>query len=150
MCLLGWLRLYDGTLSASIALRFTQLLHPHEVTTSLLSILAQNRRSLPKSLPWGSLFALDDPITVINLVAPFGSRKRDPRPRVSSTLSRLRYRIDTVCGQLVDRHQVKRVWAKDIWHLNSRLLRKVLSYTIVFLLNQTQGNPPFQLTKLLV
>ncbi len=27
---------------------------------------AQNRLSLPKSLPWGSLFALDDPITGIN------------------------------------------------------------------------------------
>ena len=63
---LGWLGLYYGTLSASTALRFTQLLHPHEVTTSLLSISAQNRLSLPKSLPWGSLFALDDPITVIN------------------------------------------------------------------------------------
>ena len=43
------------------------------------------------------------------LVAPFGSRKRDPRPRFSSTLSRLRYRIDTVFGQLVDRYHVKRV-----------------------------------------
>ena len=86
----------------------------------------------------------------VTLVAPFGSRKRDPRPRFSSTLSRLRYRIDTVFGQLVDRYQVKRVWAKDIWHLNSRLLRKVLSHTIVFLLNQTQGNPPLQLAKLLV
>ena len=86
----------------------------------------------------------------VTLVAPFGSRKRDPRPRFSATLSRLRYRIDTVFGQLVDRYRVKRVWAKDIWHLNSRLLRKVLSHTIVFLLNQTQGNPPLQLGKLLV
>ncbi len=86
----------------------------------------------------------------VTLVAPFGSRKRDPRPRFSSTLSRLRYRIDTVFGQLVDRYQVKRVWAKDIWHLRSRLLRKVLSHTIVFLLNQTQGNPPLQLARLLV
>ena len=86
----------------------------------------------------------------VTLLAPFGSRKRDPRPRLSSTLSRLRYRIDTVFGQLVDRYHVKRVWAKDIWHLNSRLLRKVLSHTIVFLLNQTQGNPPLQLAKLLV
>ena len=86
----------------------------------------------------------------VTLLAPFGSRKRDPRPRFSSTLSRLRYRIDTVFGQLVDRYHVKRVWAKDIWHLNSRLLRKVLSHTIVFLLNQTQGNPPLQLARLLV
>ena len=61
----------------------------------------------------------------------------------------MRYRIDTVFGQLVDRYQVKRVWAKDIRRLNSRLLRKALSHTIVSLLNQTQGNPPLQ-SKLLV
>lgn len=86
----------------------------------------------------------------VTLLAPFSSAKRDPRPRWSSLLSRLRYRIDTVFGQLVDRYQVKRVWAKDEWHLRSRLLRKVLSHTIAFALNQDQGNPPLQLRKLLV
>lgn len=85
----------------------------------------------------------------LTLLAPFSSAKRDPRPRWSSLLSRLRYRIDTVFGQLVDRYQVKRVWAKDEWHLRSRLLRKVLSHTIAFSLNQDQGNPPLQLRKLL-
>ena len=38
----------------------------------------------------------------------------------------------------------------DSWHLRSRMMRKVLSHTIVFLLNQAQGNPPLQLSKLLV
>ena len=47
----------------------------------------------------------------VTLVAPFGSRKRDPRPRFSSTLSRLRNRIETVFGQLVDHYQAKGVWA---------------------------------------
>jgi hypothetical protein len=83
----------------------------------------------------------------VTLVAPFGSRKRDPWLRFSSTLSRLRYRIDTVFGQLVDRYQAKRVWARDDWHLRARLLRKVLSHTVAFLLNQSQGNSPLQLTK---
>ncbi len=86
----------------------------------------------------------------VTLQAPFSSRKRDPRPRWSSLLSRLRYRIDTVFGQLVDRYQAKRVWAKDIWHLRSRMMRQVLSHTTAFLLNQAQGNPPLQLAKLLV
>jgi hypothetical protein len=86
----------------------------------------------------------------VTLVAPFGSRKRDPWLRFSSTLSRLRYRIDTVFGQLVDRYQAKRVWARDDWHLRARLLRKVLSHTVAFLLNQSQGNSPLQLSKLLV
>ena len=38
----------------------------HEVAFSLPSITARNRLSVPKLLPWASLFALDDPITVLN------------------------------------------------------------------------------------
>jgi hypothetical protein len=46
---------------------------------------------------------------------------------------------------------VKRAWARDMWHLASRLLRKVLSHTVAFLLNhKLLGNPPLQLSKLLV
>ena len=85
----------------------------------------------------------------VTLLAPFGSKKRDPNPRRSYILSRPRYRIETVFGQLVDRYQAKRVWAKDSWHLRSRLMRKVLSHTIAVLLNQAQGNPPLQLAKLI-
>ena len=50
MCPLGGLGQNHGALSASIALRFTQLLHPHNVTTSLRSILAQNRVCPTRSL----------------------------------------------------------------------------------------------------
>jgi hypothetical protein len=64
-------------------------------------------------------------------------------------LSRLRYRIDTVFSQLVECYSVKRVWARDLWHLRSRLLRKVLSHTLAFLLNHRIGNQPLQLAKLL-
>jgi hypothetical protein len=42
----------------------------------------------------------------------------------------MRSRIDTVFGQLVDRFAVKRVWARDLWHLSSRLLRTVLMQTL--------------------
>jgi hypothetical protein len=41
------------------------------------------------------------------------------------------------------------VWARDLWHLTSRLLRTVLSHTLAFLLNYRVGNPPLQLAKLL-
>src|SRR5215208_7395983 len=73
--------------------------------------------------------------TGIELLAPYSSKKRDPTPKKSAFLSRLRYRIDTVFSQLTERYCVKRVWARDLWHLASRLLRKVLSHTIAFLLN---------------
>jgi len=84
----------------------------------------------------------------LDLQAPFKRAGRDPWPHRSRLLSRFRYRIDTLFGQLVDRYQVKRVWARDMWHLSNRLLRKVLSHTLAFMLNQAQGNPPLQIAKL--
>jgi hypothetical protein len=86
----------------------------------------------------------------VELLAPYSSNKRDPTPQKSAFLSRLRYRIDTVFSQLTERYSVKRVWARDLWHLASRLLRKVLSHTVAFLLNHRLGNPPLQLSKLLI
>jgi hypothetical protein len=86
----------------------------------------------------------------IELLAPYSSKKRDPSPKRSARLSRFRYRIDTVFSQLVGRYSIKRVWARDLWHLMSRLLRKVLSHTVAFLLNYQRGNPPLQLSKLLI
>ncbi len=44
---------------------------------------------------------------------------------------------------------MKRVWARDLLHLASRLLRKVLSHTVAFLLDHRLGNRPLQLAKLL-
>jgi hypothetical protein len=86
----------------------------------------------------------------VELLAPYCSKKRDPDPKRSALLSRFRYRIDTVFSQLVGRYCIKRVWARDLWHLMSRLLRKVLSHTVALLLNHRIGNQPLQLSKLLV
>ena len=84
----------------------------------------------------------------VELLAPYRNAKRDPHPRWSTLLSRVRYRIDTVFGQLVDRCDVKRVWARDLWHLCSRLLRNVLMHTVVVLLNLHLGRPPLHLARL--
>lgn len=86
----------------------------------------------------------------VELLAPYSSKKGDPHPKRSAFLSRLRYRIDTVFSQLTERYCVKKVWARDLWHLASRLLRKVLSHTVAFMLNHRMGNPPLQLSKLLI
>lgn len=69
------------------------------------------------------------------LLAPYCSAKRDPAPRRSRFLSRIRYRIETTFGQLVERYHVTRMWARALWHLCSRRLRKVLSHTFATLLN---------------
>jgi hypothetical protein len=85
----------------------------------------------------------------VELLAPYRSKKRDPAPKRSAFLSLVRYQIDTVFSQLTERYSVKRVWAKDLWHLVGRLLRKVLSHTVAFLLNHRAGNRPLQLARLL-
>ena len=84
----------------------------------------------------------------LNLQAQFKRASFELWPRRSATISRFRYRIETVFGQLVDRYLIKRVWARDMWHLSNRLLRKALSHTMAFMLNQAQGNPPLQISKL--
>jgi DDE family transposase len=86
----------------------------------------------------------------VELLAPYRTAKRDPHPRWSARLSRVRYRIVTICtvfGQLVDRCSIKRLWARDLWHLSSRLLRKVLMHTLAVLFNADLGNSPLQLAR---
>ena len=85
----------------------------------------------------------------VELLAPYRSKKGDSNPQRSAFLSRFRYRIDTVFSQLTGRYSIKKVWARDLWHMSGRLLRKVLSHTIAFLLNHRAGNQPLQLSRLL-
>lgn len=83
------------------------------------------------------------------LLAPHRNRSRDPDPRRSRLLTRFRRTIETVIGQLAERFNCKRTWARDLWHLCSRITRKLLSHTIAVLLNIRAGNPPLQLALLI-
>lgn len=74
----------------------------------------------------------------VRLVAPFSSAKRERHPW-PHWLVYMRYRIETVTGQLVGRYRAKRMWARDLWHLCSRWLRRVLSHTFAVLLCQQAG-----------
>jgi hypothetical protein len=64
------------------------------------------------------------------LVAPFRRASQDPTPERTRELERLRQQVETSIGQLTERLHLKRVWARDLWHLCHRLLRKVLSHTL--------------------
>jgi hypothetical protein len=79
------------------------------------------------------------------LVAPFKKKSTDPDPQRSAMLSRLRQIIEPVIGQLTGRFHAGRTWARDLWHLCSRLTRKVLSHTAAVFLNIREGNPPLHL-----
>ncbi len=85
----------------------------------------------------------------IRLLAPFKKRATDPDPGGSTRLTRLRWRIETVAAQLVERFHLKRIWARDAWHLTSRVLRKVLSHTIAVCLCLERGYPPLSFARLL-
>jgi hypothetical protein len=95
-----------------------------------------------------ALFIALDHASYLDLLAPYRSAKRDPHPLCRAMRSRVRHRIDTVFGQLVERYAVKRDWARDLWHLCSRLLRKVLMHTPAVHFNVVRGTPPLQLARL--
>jgi len=77
----------------------------------------------------------------VQLEASFRAAKHDPWPKRSRLISRFRYLIDTVFGQLSQQFQIKKVWARDHWHLGNRLLRKILSHTLALFFNQSQDRP---------
>lgn len=85
----------------------------------------------------------------IALQAPFKKRASDPDPVGSQRLTRVRWRIETVAAQLVERYHLKRLWARDAWHLTSRVLRKVLSHTMAVFFCQARDLPPLQFAQLL-
>jgi hypothetical protein len=80
----------------------------------------------------------------VTLLAPYFHKSKDPDPKRSAQLSAVRYRIETTNGQLAERYGIKRTWAKDLWHLCHRLIRKILSHTAAVLLNLRGGHQPLQ------
>ena len=85
----------------------------------------------------------------LQMLVPFKKASHDPAPERSHIISSIRYRIETVFSQLCERFRIKRVWARDIWHLASRLLRKVLAHTIAVVLNRAECREALQLAQLL-
>ena len=82
------------------------------------------------------------------LHAAYRQKSRDPDPKRSVLLGHLRQSAEVSIGHLAERFHAERTWARDLWHLCSRLARKVLSHTAALLLNWLHGNPPLQLSRL--
>ncbi len=62
-------------------------------------------------------------------MAPHKSSNEEQRPWPHWLVNKRR-RIETVFGQLVERYNAKKVWARDRWHLTSRFFRKILSHAV--------------------
>jgi hypothetical protein len=84
----------------------------------------------------------------VTLLAPYYQKRKDPDRKRSAKLSAVRYRVETSNGQLAERYAIKRTWAKDLWHLCHRLVRKILSHTALALINFRAGHQPAQLDAL--
>jgi hypothetical protein len=98
---------------------------------------------------WAPKLAAELEPAGIALEAPFKKRASDPDPERSRVLTRIRWRIETVAAQFVERYRLKRVWARDAWHLTGRVLRKVLSHTAAAFLCLQRGLPPLSFDRLL-
>ncbi|NEQ26584.1 MAG: IS982 family transposase [Microcoleus sp. SIO2G3] len=78
----------------------------------------------------------------VELETALRSNMRDSRaPAWVVLLKRTRRLIETVIGQLVERFSIEKVWARDLWHLSSRINRKLLAHTVCRWLNRHSTDP---------
>lgn len=86
----------------------------------------------------------------LHLHTPLRKNMRDNRPKaLVSQIMNIRRKVETVIGQLVERFNIQRIKAKDLWHLNVKITRKLLAHAMCFLINK-DVNPdnPLQFDKL--
>jgi hypothetical protein len=73
----------------------------------------------------------------------------DTRPKVwIALLQKVRRLIETVNSQLAERFHFERIQARDLWHLTSRLHRKILAHTLCCWLNRRCGHELLQFDRL--
>jgi hypothetical protein len=86
----------------------------------------------------------------IDLQTPLKKNMKDGRdPQFVAKIKGVRRLIETVIGQLDERFNFAVVWARDFWHLLSRLARKALAHTTGIFLNKERGKPLLQFDTLL-
>ncbi len=84
----------------------------------------------------------------VRLLAPYYQKSKGPDPARSGRLASVRYRIEAVNGQLTERYAIKRTWAKDLWRLCHRVLRKVLRHTVMAWLAVRERMAPLSFDRL--
>jgi hypothetical protein len=75
-----------------------------------------------------------------------------PSPLSSQQLGkrkRLRRSIETVGSQLAHDLHIKKIWARDLWHLANRICRKILGHTFSVMFCLRENLSPLSLKKLI-
>jgi hypothetical protein len=83
-----------------------------------------------------------------DLLAPYKQGKYDPTPERTERLLALRRRIETVFSHLVEWFALRRVKVRDLWHLEHRIVRKLLALTVAARLDLDAGRSPLRLEPL--
>jgi hypothetical protein len=87
----------------------------------------------------------------IDLETPLRANMTDTRdPVFVKNLIKVRRLVETVIGQLTDHLHMAKVRARDLWHLTSRINRKILAHTMGIYLNRMLGREPLQFDGLIV
>jgi hypothetical protein len=66
-------------------------------------------------------------------------------PALRKVCARWRKRVETVGAQLTERFAIARIRVRDLWHLQHRIIRKVLAHTVGVFLNLQLDRPPLDL-----
>lgn len=74
-------------------------------------------------------------------------KKDSPLPiETIRKLTGIRRLVETVNGQLAERYDIKSTFARDLWHLMNRIIRKILSHTIGVYINIINNVEPLKLS----
>lgn len=77
----------------------------------------------------------------ITLATPFRDNMKNQEKCIfKKWMYKARRVVETVIGQCADRFNMQKHGAKNMWHLKTRIYRKVLCHTLCIMLNRTLGN----------
>ena len=82
---------------------------------------------------------------------PFRRNEKISSPLPKATTKALngkRRLIETVNGQLTEQFSIKSTWARDLWHLLNRIIRKIVAHTLCVFLNLKLHRDPLKLKSL--
>ncbi|WP_257297165.1 transposase, partial [Endozoicomonas sp. YOMI1] len=86
----------------------------------------------------------------VDLQTPLRKNMKDKRPKLFVRLiMRIRRRIETVIGQLAERFDIEKCRCRDMWHMTSRITRKLLAHNVGSFLNIEAGRPVIQFKNLI-
>ncbi|WP_008318896.1 IS982 family transposase [Leptolyngbya sp. PCC 6406] len=86
----------------------------------------------------------------LTLLTPLRANMHHYDPLFNRTVSRHRQLVETVVGHLCHWFDIERILTRDLWHLTSRLARKILAHTVIIYLNRLYGRPWLQFEDLIV